>query len=107
MPRSVRVLAGILVTTGVAACTTVASIQSPGKYIAGNKPRSVWLTKANKSVVRVDGPRMVGDTVVGAVSGEYTEIPLSEVTRASAIQADKAKTVLAGIDDTMTLQRQF
>ena len=119
----------------VAGCTTVASIQSPARYIAGQKPRTVWLTKANRSVVRVDGPRMVGDTVVGSVSGEYTEIPLSEVTHASAVQADKGKTILAAVlgggvtiaaaavifshggssknggadtaADTMTLQRQF
>jgi len=129
-----RIGAGLLVAA-IVGCTTVAPIQSPGKYIAGNKPRSVWLTKTNRSVVRVDGPRMVGDTVVGAVSGEYTEIPLAEVTRASAIQADKGKTILAAvlgggvtiaaaavifshggssgntvqqqIEDTMTLQRQF
>jgi len=133
--RNVWSLAAGLLALAGAGCTTVAPIQSPGKYIAGNKPRSVWLTKANKSVVRVDGPRMVGDTVVGAVSGEYTEIPLAEVMRASAIQADKGKTVLAAvlgggvtiaaaavifshggsssnsvqqqIEDTMTLQRQF
>lgn len=129
-----RFVVGICLLIG-AACTTVAPIQSPATYIAGNKPRSVWLTRTNKSVVRVDGPRMVGDTVVGAVSGEYTEIPLSDVTHASAIQADKGKTILAAVlgggvtvaaaavifshggsssnggadtnADTMTLQRQF
>ena len=126
--------AACMLAAGAAACTTVATIQSPGRYIAGQKPRSVWLTKTNRSVVRVDGPRMVGDTVVGSVSGEYTEIPLSDVTHASAIQSDKGKTILAAvlgggvtvaaaavifshggtgssnadqIADTMTLQRQF
>ena len=91
-----RVAACMLAITG-AACTTVAPIQSPARYIAGQKPRTVWLTKTNKSVVRVDGPRMLGDTVVGSVAGEYTEIPLSDVTRASAVEADKGKTVLAAV----------
>lgn len=135
MNKVSKVFAGALLVSALAQCTTVAPIQSPGKYIAGNKPRSVWLTRANHSVVRVDGPRMVGDTVVGAVSGEYTEIPLTDVTRASAIRADKGKTILAAVlgggvtiaaaavifshggssnnggadtnADTMTLQRQF
>jgi len=130
-----RGLRTALLTATVAGCTTIAPIQSPGRYIAGQKPRSVWLTKTNRSVVRVDGPRMVGDTVVGSVSGEYTEIPLSDVTRASAIRSDKGKTILAAVlgggvtiaaaavifshggsghnggadttADTMTLQRQF
>jgi hypothetical protein len=130
-----KVFVGAILVSALAQCTTVAPIQSPAKYIAGNKPRTVWLTKSNHSVVRVDGPRMVGDTVVGAVSGEYTEIPLTDVTRASAIQADKGKTILAAVlgggatiaaaavifshggssnnggadtaADTMTLQRQF
>ena len=124
---------GLLVLA--AACTTVGPITSPASYIASKQPRSVWLTKHNRSVVKVDGPRMLGDTVIGSVNGEYTEIPLSEVTRAAAIQNSKGKTVAAAalgaaatgaalvvifkhsgssansvndmIADTMTLGRQF
>jgi hypothetical protein len=128
-----RVWAGVLIAC-LTGCTTVAPIASPGKFIAGKQPRSVWLTRTNHSVVRVDGPRMVGDTVVGAVAGEYTEIPLSDVTRAAAMQNAPGKTIavaaLGGavtvaalivifshggsssnnaqmIADTMTLDRQF
>ena len=130
-----RRLTWTVLIVALAGCTTIAPITSPARYIAANKPRSVWLTRANRSVVRMDGPRMVGDTVVGSVSGEYTEIPLTDVTRASAVEADKGKTILAAVlgggvtvaaaavifshggsghnggadtaADTMTLQREF
>jgi hypothetical protein len=119
----------------VAGCTSVEPVQQPAKYIAGKQPRTVWLTKANHSVVRVDGPRMLGDTVIGSVAGEYTEIPLNDVTRVAAEQSSKGKTIAAAtiggaavagalivifkhsgsssnsvnqqISDTMTLGRQF
>ena len=92
-----RGLGTALLMATVAGCTTIAPIQAPARYISGQKPRSVWLTRTNNSVVRMDGPRMVGDTVVGSVSGEYTEIPLYDVTRASAIRSDKGKTILAAV----------
>jgi hypothetical protein len=119
----------------VAGCTTIEAVNQPAAYIAGKQPRTVWLTKSNRSVVRMDGPRMLGDTVIGSVAGEYTEIPLSEVTRVAAVQSSKGKTIVAAtlggavtaaalvvifrhsgsasntvtqqIADTMTLGRQF
>jgi hypothetical protein len=45
----------------------------------------------------MDGPRMLGDTVIGSVNGEYTEVPLSEVTRVAAQQSSKGKTIAAGV----------
>ena len=123
-----------LVAATAVGCTTVGPVASPAKYIAGKQPRTVWLTRANNSVVRVDGPRMIGDTVVGAVGGEYTEIPLADVKRVAAVQSAPGKTIAVGavggaatvaalvvifshggsgqnnsqqIADTMTLQRQF
>ena len=130
-----RRLCGGLVVAMIAACTSVEPVQQPAKYIVGKQPRTVWLTKANHSVVRMDGPRMLGDTVIGSVGGEYTEVPLSEVTRVAAEQSSKGKTIAAAtiggaavaaalivifkhsgsssnsvndqIADTMTLGRQF
>ncbi len=128
-----RLCAG-LVVAAIAGCTSVEAVNQPARYIAGKQPRTVWLTKSNRSVVKMDGPRMLGDTVIGSVGGEYTEIPLSEVTRVAAMQSSKGKTIGAAalggavtigalivifshggsaantsqqIADTMTLQRQF
>jgi hypothetical protein len=92
----------LLIGTGVAvlvaalmACTSVEPVPAPQKYIAAKQPRTVWLTRTNHAVQRVDGPRMIGDTVVGSVSGEYTEVPLDSVTRVVAVQPAKGKTIAA------------
>jgi hypothetical protein len=130
-----RRVCGSLLLAVVTGCSTVEAVNQPASYIAGKQPRTVWLTKSNRSVVRVDGPRMLGDTVIGSVGGEYTEIPLSEVTRVAAMQTSQGKTIAAAtlggavtvaalvvifrhsgsssntvtqqIADTMTLGRQF
>jgi len=79
-----------------AACRSIVPLPSPwATYISTKQPSSVWLTRANHSVLRVDGPRVFHDTVVGAVEGRYTEVPLSDVIRVSAEQKDKTKTILA------------
>jgi hypothetical protein len=94
---ALRHCGAILLMAGFAACTTVGPVDSPGHYIATKQPHTVWLTKSNRSVVRVDGPRMLGDTVIGSVGGEYTEVPLSEVTRVAAMQSSKSKTIAAAL----------
>jgi len=88
-------LISVVLLAALAACTTVGPITAPREYISTKQPRSVWLTQKNRSVVKVDGPRMIGDTVVGSVQGEYTEIPLSNVTRVSALEHSTGKTVAA------------
>lgn len=88
--------AGLLIA-GFAGCTSIGPVDSPGHYIAAKQPRRVWITKQNRSVVRMDGPRMLGDTVIGSVAGEYTEVPLSEVTRIAAEQSSKGKTIAAAL----------
>jgi hypothetical protein len=87
--------AGVLVAA-FAACTSVNPVASPwATYIVNKQPTTIWLTRTNRSVVRVDGPRVFHDTIIGAVQGQYTEIPLSDVTRVSAMRSDKTKTILA------------
>jgi hypothetical protein len=135
MDASGRMVSVALLFGALAGCTSIAPIAAPEQYISSKHPRTVWLTRNNHSVVRVDGPRLIGDTVVGSVAGEYTEVPLSEVTRAVAVQPSQGKTIAAAligggataaalvvifshggtgnnggndtIADTMTLQRQF
>ena len=89
-----RVLAAI-VATSLIACTTVGPSRSPQKDITVREPRTVWLTRTNGSVIRVDGPRMIGDTVIGAVEGQYAEVPLSQVTRVAAVEPAPGKTIAA------------
>jgi len=90
-----RKWAGSALAAGLfaAACTTVANVQNPGTYVASKQPRTVWLTKSDHSIVRMNGPRMVGDTVVGSVNGQYTEVAMTDVTGMQAIVPDKTKTI--------------
>ncbi|HUK22552.1 MAG TPA: hypothetical protein VLV45_13475 [Gemmatimonadales bacterium] len=85
----------IALLVAASACTSVGPVDSPGSYIVSKQPRTIWLTKHNNSVVKLDGPRMLADTVIGSVNGEYTEIPLSEVSHAAVQQEDKGKTIAA------------
>jgi hypothetical protein len=89
-------LRAVVFSAALVACTSVSPVPSPwATYITNKQPTTVWLTRTNHSVVRVDGPRVFHDTVIGAVQGQYAEIPLSDVTRMAAEHADKTKTILA------------
>jgi hypothetical protein len=95
MIRSGLVTAGLAIAT-LAACKSVDPVPSPwATYITNKQPTTVWLTRTNHSVVKVDGPRVFHDTIIGAVQGQYAEIALSDVTRVSAERSDKTKTILA------------
>jgi len=89
-------LVSAIALAAVAACKSVVPLPSPWEtYIKTKQPGTIWLTRTNHSVVRVDGPRVFNDTVVGSVQGQYAEVPLSDVVRMSAEQKDKTKTILA------------
>lgn len=77
------------------ACHTMSPVNSPREYIAGQQPSKVWVTQTDGSVVLVEGPKMVGDTLVGFVGGEYRELPFSDVKQVVARQPAKKKTILS------------
>jgi hypothetical protein len=96
MTNVFRFVSAAVLVAAFAACTSVNAVPSPwATYILTKQPSTVWLTRNNHSVVRVDGPRVFHDTIIGAVGGEYAEIPLSDVTRVAAMHSDKTKTILA------------
>ena len=46
----------------------------------------------------------VGDTIVGSVNGQHTEIPMGQVTSMKAIVTDKGKTIaLAAVGGAATV----
>ncbi len=96
MVHPVRWTLAVALGAALAACKTVAPIDSPySSYIQNKQPTTVWVTRANHSVVKMDGPRVFKDTLVGAVQGQYTEIAMSDVQHMSAMKDDKTKTILA------------
>ncbi|HUL50931.1 MAG TPA: hypothetical protein VLT79_13010 [Gemmatimonadales bacterium] len=96
MTHPVRWTVAVALGLAFAACKSVAPVDSPySTYIKNKQPTTVWVTRANHTVVKVDGPRIFNDTLVGAVQGQYTEIAMSDVAHMSAIKDDKTKTILA------------
>ena len=81
-----------LVSVGASGCVRVATVRSPGSFIAATQPQVVWLYWGSDSVMRVDAPRLIGDTVVGTVNGTYTELPLTGVSKVTAVQVSAART---------------
>jgi uncharacterized membrane protein len=96
MTNVFRFVSAAALVAVVAACKSVNAVPAPwAAYIANKQPATVWATRSKGSVVKVSGPRVYHDTLIGAVNGEYTEIPLADITRVSAEHSDKTKTILA------------
>jgi len=56
-----------------AACHTIRPVTS--NQLSGVRPKFVWVTRTDQSVVVVETPRMFGDTLVGYINGEFQELP--------------------------------
>jgi hypothetical protein len=56
------------------------------------RPGAVWITKADQSVVVVETPRVFGDTVVGYVNGEFSELLNTDMTGFKVKRMAGAKT---------------
>ena len=56
-------------------CTTlkpVADANGYNSYLSSQRPSHVWV-RTEKQTVMLEGPRLLGDTLVGFVDGEYRE----------------------------------
>ena len=78
----------------VTACSTVVPVHSPAEYIRLKTPRIVWVTKTDNTVLRLQSPEVIADTLAGFVGGEYVDMPLSSVQSMHARQAAPGRTVL-------------
>jgi hypothetical protein len=68
--------------------------------LAAHRPGRIWVTRADQSVVVVDGPRMFNDRLVGFVDGKYQMIPTDDVKHMSWRQPATGRTaalVAAGV----------
>jgi hypothetical protein len=73
-------------------CRTIVPLASPVEDLSRLKPRTLLLTDADHSVVRMTDARLTGDTVVGTVKGQFTAIPLSRLTAVRALVASPKRT---------------
>jgi hypothetical protein len=82
----------IFSTTG---CSAMAPVAQPKNFVEARRPEVVWLTTTDEPVMKqLDGPKLQGDTIVGFIEGEYTEIPLVNVKAMQAKQYSRKKTTL-------------
>ncbi len=78
----------------VTACSTVVTVPSPAEFVIAKAPRTVWVTKSDHTVLRLEKPRVIPDTLSGFERGEYIELPLSSVQSMRARQAAPGRTAL-------------
>src|SRR5215471_17540315 len=90
--RLARTVAFILLCSEFA-CTSFGPI-SPKEYIPIEHPTRVWVTKSDNSVVKVQLPKLLGDTLVGYVNGDYQEMILSQTKQVQAKRLQSGRTAL-------------
>jgi hypothetical protein len=66
----------VLIMVSSGACYTLTPLTS--NDITAKRPTQVWVTRQDLSVVLVEQPQLIGDTLVGHVLGDYAEIPAQE-----------------------------
>ena len=91
-----RIVATVLIPIVplAAACTAVAPIRSPGQFVSTHQPPRLWITRSDNSVVLLESPKAVGDTLAGFVEGQYVEVPLANVRQVRARRAVPSRTAL-------------
>jgi hypothetical protein len=68
----------LIAALGSSACSTLQPVTTPQQFIPTARPDRVWVTRTDNSKVMVEGPRLLGDTLVGFVAGRYEEMLLPE-----------------------------
>src|SRR5947207_12934399 len=64
-----RVLSAMLILL-TAGCTTVGPVTSPREFIPIKRPREIWLTRNDGTVLLMYRPTLQGDSILGVVRGE-------------------------------------
>ena len=72
-----RIVAAVLVFS-IVSCTTLKPVADANTYLSASRPSQVWVQTGNRTVL-LEGPRLLGDTLVGFVEGEYREFMPGEV----------------------------
>ena len=96
LTRIARRTVAAISTISLGACTTFGRVNTPEQYIPKHRPDHVWVTRSDGSTVVLNGPEVVGDTLVGTVrrTGEV-RIPLSQAQTVQARLPSPGRTRLA------------
>lgn len=90
--RSLLGCALVLAALAGAGCKTTAPVTLA--ELNALKPERAWVTEGGKSVIIVDGPQVVGDTIVGYVNGVYEEMPSEKFSQIVVEKNATGRTIL-------------
>jgi len=88
----VRAIVAAVLLPVFVACTTLRPVPDANTYLSGSRPNQVWVRTGDGTVV-LEGPRLLGDTLVGFVDGEYREFMPGEVHGVEVRQPAKWRTI--------------
>ncbi len=75
------------------ACTSMQPVAQPREFMTSRQPAVVWLAKSSEpNMFVLDAPKLMGDSIVGFVEGEYMEIALGQVRAMQAKQYSRGRT---------------
>lgn len=66
-----RAMAAVLLFSFLS-CTTLRPVADANAYLSNSRPGQVWVRTSDETML-VEAPRLIGDTLVGFVEGEYRE----------------------------------
>jgi hypothetical protein len=69
-------------------------VATPQEFIPAARPDRIWVTRTDNSKLMMEGPRLIGDTLVGWVGGKYEEILLPETRWMSVRQPAPRRTAM-------------
>jgi hypothetical protein len=87
-----RSIAGALMFT-LTACTTFGPV-SAREYLPIAHPTNIWITTEDNHVVKMQAPKLLGDTLVGYVNGDFQEVRLSQAKQIQARQMQPGRTAM-------------
>jgi hypothetical protein len=88
-----RTVGGALMLT-LSACTSFGPVPAR-EYLPIEHPTNIWITKSDNTVVRMQAPKLIGDTLVGYVNGDFQEVMLSQTKQIQAKRPQPGRTALA------------
>lgn len=74
-------------------CSTLRPVADANSYLSTTRPTQVWV-RTDQRTVMLEGPRLLGDTLVGFVDGEYREFLPGEVRGVDVRKPARGRTAL-------------
>jgi hypothetical protein len=92
-----QVLSAVLIPL-TAGCTSIGPVANPREFIPIKRPREVWLTRNDGTVLLMYRPTLQGDSILGVVRGEgQRRIARNDIQQITAAVPAPDKTRLAVI----------